>query len=221
MEFIIICATESNLIFKQILLIKFLSIFFRNNLTVLINQEIKKPNLGNINVISIEMDGKLFDFSRYYTSLHFIENQKSIVFAFNDTLGSGRKLNMPLFLFILSSIFAIKKNKIDISSPIDSNGKDLWMCPYFFIGKAETLKSLNWTDHKKGLKYLDKFQINQIKKWIKNGWRRSRTATDDQKSKKFLVVVLERTLLEKNKFLRIRQFSRKSIYRKLNSIFPI
>ena len=65
MEFIIICATESNLIFKQILLIKFLSIFFKRNLKVLINQEIKNPNLGNINVSKIEMDDNLFDFSRF------------------------------------------------------------------------------------------------------------------------------------------------------------
>ena len=221
MEIIIICATQSNLIFKQILLIKFLSIFFKKDLKILINQKIKNPNFGNINVSRIKMEDSLFDFSRYYASLSFIQNKQSIVFGFNDTLGNGRKLNIPLFIFILSSIFSIKKNKIDISCPIDSNAKDFWICPYFFIGKTETLKSLNWIDHEKGLKYLDQLQINQIKNWIENGWRRSNSATDEQKYKKYLTLILERTLLESNKFLRIRQFSRKSIYRILNAFFPI
>ncbi len=221
MEIIIICATQSNLIFKQILLIKFLSIFFKKNLKVFINKELKIPNLRNIDIREIKMEDNLFDFSRYYSGLSCVKNKNSIVFGFNDTLGNGRKLNIPLFIFILTSILFIKKNKIEISCPIDSDKKNTWICPYFFIGKIETLKSLNWINHKKGIQYLDDFEINQIKSWIKNGWRRSLTATEDQKYKKYLTLILERALLKEKRYLKIRQFSRKSIYRKLNAIFPI
>ena len=217
----IICATQYNLIWKQIILIKLFSIFFKNDLRVYINNQIQKPNLGKIETIRIKMDESLFDFSRYYSGLEYINESNSVILGFNDTLGNGRKLNFPLFIYILSSIFLIKKNMIDISCPIDEKGKDFWMCPYFFIGKYEVLKSLNWIDHNKGIKYLNKKQIKELKEWIQNGWRRSNTATDRQKHTKYLILILERTLLKDRKLIKIRKFSKESIYRKLNSICPI
>ena len=217
----IICATQCNLNWKQINLIKFISIFFKNNLIVYINNKVKKPKLDNIEIIRIKMDDGLFDFSRFYSGLKYIKESNSIILGFNDTLGNGRKLNIPLFFYILSSIFLINKNQIDISCPIDENEKEFWMCPYFFVGKYQVLKSLNWINHKKGIKYLTKPQIKELKDWLQNGWRRSNTATDQQKYTKYLTLILERTLLIDRKLIKIRKFSKKSIYRKLNSIFPI
>ena len=217
----IICATQCNLIWKQIILIKFISIFYKNDLVVYINNEIEKPNLDKIKIIKIKMDDSLFDFSRFNSGLNYIKESNSIIFGFNDTLGNGRKLNIPLFIYILSSIFLIKNNKFDISCPIDENEKEFWMCPYFFIGKYEILKSLNWINHKKAMGYLSKTQINELKNWIKNGWRRSNTSTSKQKHTKYLTLILEKTLLIDKKFIKIRKFSRKSMYRKLNSILTI
>ena len=190
----IICATQYDLIWKQIILIKFFFIFFKSNLTVYINNEIKKPKLLNLKIIRINMDDSLFDFSRFDSGLKYIKDSNSIIFGFNDTLGNGRKLNLPIFIYILSSFFLIKKNKIDISCPIDENAKDFWICPYFFVGKHKILKSLNWINHKKGMEYLNELQIKELKNWIKNGWRRSNSATDEQKHTKFLTLILERTL---------------------------
>mgnify|MGYP001422843176 CR=1 FL=1 len=217
----ILCATQCDLIWKQIILIKFIAIFFKNNLIVYINSEIKKPKLGNLKIKRINMDDSLFDFSRFNSGLQYIKDSNSIIFGFNDTLGNGRKLNFPLFIYILLSIFLINKNKIDISCPIDENEKEFWMCPYFFIGNYKILKSLNWIDHKKGIEYLTDIQIKELKKWINNGWRRSDFATDEQKHTKYLTLILERTLLIDKNLIKIRKFSKKSIYRKLNSIFPI
>ncbi len=217
----IICATQNDLIWKQIILIKFISIFFKSDLIVYINNEIKKPKLHNLKIIKINMDDSLFDFSRFDSGLKYIKDSNSIIFGFNDTLGNGRKLNLPLFIYILSSFFLIKKNKIDISCPIDENGKEFWICPYFFVGKHKILKSLNWINHKEGMEYLTDIQIKELKNWIQNGWRRSHTATNEQKHTKYLTLILERTLLKKKNLIKIRKFSKKSIYRKLNSIFPI
>ena len=113
------------------------------------------------------MSDSLFDFSRFDSGLKYIKERNSIIFAFNDTLGNGRKLKLPLFIYILSSIFLIYKDKIDISCPIDEKGKEFWMCPYFFIGKLEILKSLNWLNYRKGIKYLNESQIFELKNWIK------------------------------------------------------
>ena len=71
-----------------------------------------------------------------------IKESNYIVFAFNDTLGNGRKLNLPLMLFIIQNINNIKKNKYDICCPIDSNARDFWICPYFFLGKISSIKTL-------------------------------------------------------------------------------
>ena len=71
------------------------------------------------------------------------------------------------------------------------------------------------------MEYLTDIQIKQLKNWINNGWRNSHSATDKQKYTKYLTLVLERTLLMDKNLIKIRKFSKKSIYRKLNSIFPI
>ena len=216
----IICATEKNLITKQVFLIKIIRKIFKDKIDVYINRDIKVPKIKGTNLKIIEMEKDLFDFSRYFSSLNKVKDDTSIIFAFNDTLGNGRKLNLPLIFFIISSIYCVKKNKYDICCPIDRSKKDYWICPYFFIGNLKSLKNLNWTNYQKSLKRLSKIQIQELHKWLENGWRRAQKATQKQKETKFLTLVLEKTLLVDVPNIKIRSFSRRSILRQLNSIFP-
>ena len=221
MNLAIICATQSKLNFKQILLIRILSTIYRKNTEVLINRDIKISHLKKIKAKRIEMDDSLFDFSRYYSGLEAIKESNYIVFAFNDTLGNGRKLNLPLMLFIIQNINNIKKNKYDICCPIDSKARDFWICPYFFLGKISSIKKLNWIDHEKALGLLNKSQISELDEWIQKGWRRSNSSTIIQKKIKYKTLALERTLLKNKYKFKINGFSKKTLIRKLNAISPI
>ena len=56
------------------------------------------------------MEDNLWDFSRFYSGINIVKNENSVIFAFNDTFGNGRKLNLPLFYYRKHSV-SLTKNQ--------------------------------------------------------------------------------------------------------------
>ena len=100
----VVAATQYRPNKKQEFILDLLNIIFFKKINVLINQDFSDLYIKNNNYISIKMEDSLFDFSRYESSLKLINDPNSVIFAFNDTLGNGRKLNFFLYLFIIISI---------------------------------------------------------------------------------------------------------------------
>ena len=219
MKLKVICATQKNLNQRQIILIYIISKLFGKETEILLNREIRLNAYPHLKKKYINMSGELYDFSRYNSSLKNIE-EESIVLAFNDTLGKGRKLNLPLYIFILVSILLINFKKYDLSGPIDYDRESKWLCPYFFISKKSTLINLNWIDYEKALQNTNQESLEKMKNWISNGWRSAKIATTNQREIKLRTLLLEKQLIKDLKGIRILSFSKYSIWRILNSIFP-
>ena len=168
-------------------------------------------------------DGCLFDFSRYHRILYSsVLKNDDILFAFNDTLGNGRKFNSGLYLYLYIVLFLLlndKKKKYNIFAPIDSDGKESWMCPYFFIGRVGFLRSLNFIDWVSAYKLICKSVRRKLIMWLNTGWRHARIASKEQRSIKFKTLILERAILKsfrRSKFTFM--FSRSNLLRVINSI---
>lgn len=199
--------------------LKLLPGIFKNCDIVLLSNNILKPaKICNIRELQIDMDGSLFDFSRYESSLHCMEIRDSdIVMIFNDTLGNGRKFGFFLFLFLLRSIFIVKRKPETICGPLDKDAHGSWLCPYFIIGNAAELKRLNFTDFKHSESNLNIEILSKINIWVYNDWRNAHASTDDQKATKLKTLMLERTLLTEEQKIKMFKFHKYSVYRVLNS----
>ena len=219
MKLKIVCATEKKLNNRQILLIRIINSIFHKDTEVIMNIRNKSEIFTNINKRYIEMNDELFDFSRYYSALENIK-EDPIILAFNDTLGKGRKLNIPLYLFIIRSIMLIKKKKYNLCAPIDNDKESKWLCPYFFISRRSILIKFNWINHEKARLNTPQNEIDKMENWTLNGWRSSEIATEKQRKIKLKTLILEKQLLKNQQNIKINAFSKYSIWRILNSIFP-
>ena len=219
MKIKIVCATQKKLNIRQIILIRIISSIFDKDTEVIMNNENRSDIFPNINKRYIEMNSELFDFSRYYSALENIK-EDSIILAFNDTLGKGRKLNIPLYLFIIKSIMLIKKEEYNLCAPIDYDKESKWLCPYFFIAKRSILIKFNWINHEKALLNTPQNDIDKMETWTFNGWRSADIATEKQRKIKLKTLILEKRLIENQQDIKIYAFSKYSIWRILNSIFP-
>ena len=173
--------------------------------------------------IVYEDDKSLFDFSRYNAILNQCNiNNNDILFAFNDTLGNGRKFNIGLFLYLIIAFFLLftdKKKKFNIFAPFDRDQKNSWVCPYFFIGRVDFLRSLNFIDWKFAYKLLSKGVRRELILWLNSAWRNSEVATKEQRNIKFKTLVLEKALIKSfglKSF--IFMFTRFNIFRIINAI---
>jgi hypothetical protein len=169
-------------------------------------------------------DDSLFDFSRYNRILCSSELQDDdILLAFNDTLGNGRKFNLGLFLYFVIVLFILlndRKKNFNMFAPIDSDTKESWMCPYFFIGRVSFLRTLNFIDYLTAYTLISKSVRRNLTLWIKIGWRQAQIASKKQKNIKFKTLILERALLKadrKNKL--VFMFSRSNLFRIINSLY--
>ncbi len=168
-------------------------------------------------------DDSLFDFSRYHRILSLSElKENDILFAFNDTLGNGRKFNFGLYIYLLMALFLLlndKRKKYNILAPLDSDSNGIWLCPYFFIGRVEFLRSLNFNDWTSAYKLICKPVRRSIVMWLNFGWRHSRTASKQQRNTKFKTLILERAILQTFKKSNLFfMFSRTNFFRIINSI---
>lgn len=218
----IIAATQYKLNKKQIFLINLIKNIFRNKVTLLSNNKLSINKKLKVNAIKIEMDDSLFDFSRYFSAISFIKDKESIIFAFNDTLGNGRKLNFGLYVFIIISLFFIKLEIYDFASPVDKSFSERWICPYFFLGKYVVTSTMNWTNYDDVIKKLNSNTLTKLHFWVNSKWRQADNSSNLQKEIKVKTLILERNLINniyKNKY-KIFAFNKYSIFRIINSIFP-
>ena len=219
MKLKIVCATQKKLNNRQIILIRILSSIFDKDTEVIMNNENRSNIFPKINKRYIEMNSELFDFSRYHSALEKIK-EDCIILAFNDTLGKGRKLNIPLYIYIIRSIMLIKKKKYNLCAPIDYDKESKWLCPYFFISRRSILIKFNWLNHEKALLNTPQYEIDKMENWTLNRWRSADIATEKQRKIKLKTLILEKQLLENQQNIKINAFSKYSIWRILNSISP-
>jgi len=142
------------------------------------------------------------------------------LFALNDTLGSGRKLGLGLYLFIFFSLWECfnNNNSRNLFCPVDFDEHETWICPYFFIGKRIYLKKLNFINWKLCSKNIDKKIKIKLITWLNKQWRSRETADYKQIRTKYKVLLLERRLVHIDEMNAICKYSRKSFFRVLNTI---
>jgi hypothetical protein len=154
------------------------------------------------NHISLNDSPLLYDFSRYHSILSEAELLDSdILFAFNDTLAIGRKLNFGLYVFIFIALMSMlhrRFKKYQLWAPVDSNQSCSWVSPYFFIGNVEYLRTLNFTNWIKSKSCVSKGDRRGMVDWVNCGWRRSEVSTIRQKKIKYKTLLLERTLVSES-----------------------
>jgi len=160
------------------------------------------------------IDESLWDFSRYQSMLRGI-NPEHTVLMFNDTFGCGRNINRSIIFFIKIAICLINQGKYKLAAPVDSDEYGKWVCPYFMIGKAGFLQTLNWTDFHQAKKRLSYDIRKKCHIWIRSGWRHSMTANRKQRLIKLRTLYLERDLVDISN-VSIYRFDRKNILRILN-----
>ncbi len=174
--------------------------------------------------ISLNDDPSLFDFSRYNNILSAEPlKDTDVIFAFNDTLANGRKLNEGLYLFIffgLVSLLYSRPGNYQIWAPVDSSQNCSWICPYFFIGNVGFLRTLNFIDWNLSKSLISKSDRRLMAKWTAVGWRRATKSTLHQKKIKYKTLLLERTLVGADDISKVVcKFSKLNILRMLNSIY--
>ena len=218
----IVIATQKQPNSKQVQLINTLfNIFKFADVRLFYNEDYSLScNINNsLASKAISMDGSLFDFSRYSQALSAISDSSSIVLMFNDTLGNGRKLNFPLTVFLILSIILVMLNVCNVSCPVDCDGDEQWISPYFMVSTHKFLMKYNWTNYHEALSKLTTSQIISCNNWINIGWRHSDIASEKQRQTKLKTLYLERYLFNSNPTSRLLGFSKKSPFRILNSIF--
>ena len=206
------------------IIIKFVKYFFYYDVTVLVPIGICLPSL-QCSHIKYSDDDSLFDFSRYRRMLSLEAlNDNDILFAFNDTLGSGRKLNSGLLIYIFMAFFLLLSNQFSryrIFAPLDSDEHGLWVCPYFFIGKVSYLRTLNFSNWIIARGQIEKRMRYRLVEWLKIGWRGAKYTTFKQKRTKYKTLILERNLISSTELSGFSfMFSRSNLLRILNS-FPV
>ena len=204
-------------------LILFINVFLRCDLLFLLPHNHLIPKfLSGYNVKYFKNDSSLFDFSRYSRIISCDTlRDKDILFAFNDTLGNGRKFNLGLQVFIYLSftiLFFNFSQKIFFCAPVDKDKDGIWISPYFFIGNVWFIKRLNFTNFRR----LEAFSNDSLKfklqNWLDNGWRSSRIASSYKKKVKYRTLLLERSLISEGIIKKnVLQFSRSSFLRIINS----
>jgi len=206
-------------------LILFINLFLRCDLLFLLPHNHLIPKfLSGYNVKYFKNDSSLFDFSRYSRIISSDTlSDEDILFAFNDTLGNGRKFNLGLQFFIYLSFAILFFNfpqKIHFCAPVDKDKDGIWISPYFFIGKIWFIKRLNFTNFRK-LEALSNDSLKfKLQKWLKNGWRSSRITSLCKKRIKYRTLLLERSLISEEIIKKnVLRFSRSSFLRIINSFF--
>lgn len=217
-------ALNENINHSAFLLIKkltyFINSFLKMDVIIVSPINLQLPHI-NTKIIYYNDNDELFDFSRYNQILLILKDyEDNIIFTFNDTLGSGRKNNFGLFLYIILSIFLLHKIEFKfpkIFAPLDKDKyNNYWICPYFLISKVNSLKLLNFVDWKVASKKLPKSVKIDLIIWINNYWRRAFNSTSKQKRIKYKTLILERSLI-KNKIIDLNfMYSRKNIFRIIN-----
>ena len=216
----IVCATQHPPSPRALYLITFLkNLVCSNSLSIIVSEPQFIPDSLRPCVTQKSLRGDLFDFSRYSDALEYIELD-SIVLMFNDTLGSGRKLRLPLVLFIAVAIILIELNIYAIACPIDTDNLSTWICPYFVVGRCIKLRMLNWIDYDKAITQTSEKIQRKCSNWILDGWRHSKNASHAQKEIKYKTLILERALMHQAYPLKILGFDKSNLLRMLNSIFP-
>ncbi len=206
-------------------IIRILTCYFKIEVIIIAPNNFSFVTIPNIQYqfVTYADDGCLFDFSRYHRILcSSVLKNDDILFAFNDTLGNGRKFHSGLYLYLYIVLFLLlndKKKKFEVFAPLDSDGRESWMCPYFFIGRVGSLRSLNFIDWISAYKLVCKSVRRDLIMWLNTGWRHARIASKEQRNIKFKTLILERAILSsfrRNKL--IFMFSRSNLFRILNSI---
>ena len=221
---LVIClALDKKIQLNIVILIKILIFLSRNIFKcdyIIISTQNSKY-LSRFNKYIIKDNNSLFDFSRYNDIIHcnFVKDT-DILFALNDTLGSGRKLGIGLYLFILHSLWESfnRKNSRNLYCPVDSDEYDSWICPYFFIGKRKYLKKLNFINWKLCSNSIDKNLKIKLISWLNNHWRSREFSNYKQYRTKYKVLLLERCLVDISEMKKVGKYSKKSFFRVLNSI---
>lgn len=166
----------------------------------------------------LDLSGELFDFSRYSEFLR-LHSRGSLSILINDTLGTGRKFNLGLSLFIYISLLLLSFNIVKLAGPIDKDKFRSWLCPYLVIGYAKHLKEMNWTNFRIAKGKLSDRELEAIEKWLQHGWRSRKKATALQVDTKRKVIILERVVLISLKQpISVFSFSRRNPLRWLNAL---
>ena len=218
-KIIIIAATQHPVNLTTLNWIKVIRFILKNSECILLQNKIHESvRLLNVDVVGIEMDDSLYDFSRYRSALLRSEIlPNDIVFMFNDTLGNGRKFGFFLMIFVLKSLISINNGKHDICGPYDYDHHGSWLCPYFVIGSAHELRKLNLTDYRAAEASIRPEILVKIDNWLNSSWRHSRSSTSKQKEIKRKTLILERELLTDRQKKNMYKFSKYSVLRMLNS----
>ncbi|CCN47621.1 hypothetical protein MADA3029_270057 [Vibrio nigripulchritudo MADA3029] len=170
---------------------------------------------------SVDDDDSLFDLSRYNAIVsNSLVCDEDIILLFNDTLGDGRKFNFGLKVFIFINMIRFTFfNTRKIAAPVDRGGKEIWICPYFLLGKAKYLRALNLTDWKGSANRTPKsIKLSHIN-WLSDGWRSRDLATSRQIRTKYKTLLIERHIAtERYIYKNVVKFDKRSIFRILNSI---
>jgi hypothetical protein len=204
-------------------IISLLSCIFNFDVIFLVPSKLINLPTGNFKNFIYSDDSSLFDFSRYSRMLSVDHlRDDDIFFAFNDTLGSGRKFNTGLRLYLFIVFFILlndKYQKYRFFAPVDKDNCDSWICPYFFIGKVNYLKTLNFCNWRYACIKTSKLTRLNLIVWLNLGWRRASSSSLEQKKIKYKTLLLERRLIEPNDISCLNfMFSRSNPFRIINSI---
>jgi hypothetical protein len=207
-----------------LIIIKYVKYFFKCDVLILLPIDISLPSL-ECEVIKYPDDDSLFDFSRYHRMLSLNAlSDKDILIAFNDTLGCGRKLNTGLRVYIFIALYLLLSGRFPryrFFAPVDSDEYNMWVCPYFFVGKVAFLRTLNFSNWIAAREHIEKSTRYRLIKWLKVGWRGAQNTTCKQKRTKFKTLMLERNLINSTELSKFSfMFSRSNFLRILNS-FPV
>ena len=166
----------------------------------------------------LKLSGELLDFSRYSEFLELTVTAENIMLI-NDTLGSGRKFNFGLWIYLFISCILIHLKIITIAAPVDRDQYRSWICPYFIIGQFTQLKKMNWQDWKSAKRNLTYEELCNIDTWLIQNWRSRKNAPQVQIDAKKKTLILERCLMDDvTKASVLFSFSRRNPLRWLNSI---
>lgn len=207
-----------------LIIIKCAKYYFKCDVSILTPINISLPSL-QCEVIKYPDDGSLFDFSRYNRMLSLRTlSDNDIFIAFNDTLGSGRKLNTGLRIYIIIALYILLSDRFPryrFFAPVDSDEYNLWVCPYFFVGKVAFLRTLNFSNWIAARGHIEKSTRYRLVEWLKVGWRGAQNTTCKQKRTKFKTLILERNLINSTELSKFSfMFSRSNLLRIMNS-FPV
>ncbi len=184
------------------------------------NHEISWPE---VEIHYLEDYPELFDFGRYdrILSSPYLKGEE-LVLLVNDTLGRGRKFNLPLILFLVMGV-CIKQllpgSRYQYFAPVDSNSTRRWICPYFLLSTSSSLKKLDFIHWSLALRATPKDERSRMWIWLNSGWRNAESSTLKLKIIKYKTLLLEGRLLSDHEIRSsVFGFHRRSPFRILNSL---